>query len=162
MGNRSSTTWGSEADNPDLKKELDLQVCGEVTGDRMELRSPDWFSEEGPKAKTRPLPQPRQMDQGWPKPWRIKVRSSLEHTFERANAFWTQVLPNHTLSCREEQETPGTSEKLGMLRSFLGAHSPLSSSQQRGGGATSWRLWEVQLRLSQPQGSGLQASGNTG
>lgn len=96
LGSRSSTVRGSEAENPALKQGLDPQVCREVTGDRMELRSPDWFS-EGPKAKTRPLPESRQMDQGWPKPWRIKVRSSLEHAFQRANAFWIQVLPNHAL-----------------------------------------------------------------
>lgn len=61
LGSHSSTIWGSDAENPDLKQGLDPQMCREVPGDRMELRSPDRFSEEGPKAKTRPLPQSKQI-----------------------------------------------------------------------------------------------------
>ena len=46
-----------------------------------------------------------------------------------------------------------------MLWGFSGDQSPPRNSQPRGGSATSWRLWGVQLTPCQPQASGNRVGG---
>lgn len=83
MGNRSSTIWGSEANNADLKQELDPRCAGRSQEIGWSLGAQTGSVKKG--LRPRQGPSRRQMDQGWPKPWRIKVKSSLEHAFQRAN-----------------------------------------------------------------------------